>query len=67
VTGPKRLWDWDVTVLRSSERFVFWYPYSLLDHFSRKAVAWLTPALARARSAGASVDQRLSSDLAQTV
>jgi transposase InsO family protein len=28
-------------VLRSSERFVFWYLYSLLDHFSRKAVAWL--------------------------
>ena len=30
-----------VTVLRSEERFVFWYLYSLLDHFSRKAVAWL--------------------------
>jgi putative transposase len=41
VTGPNQLWDYDVTVLRSSERFVFWYLYSLLDHFSRKAVAWL--------------------------
>ena len=30
-----------MTVLRSSEHFVFWYLYSLLDHFSCKAVAWL--------------------------
>jgi putative transposase len=35
------LWDYDVTVLRSEERFVSWYLYSLLDYFSRKAVAWL--------------------------
>jgi putative transposase len=41
VTGPKQLWDYDVTVLRSTERWTFWYLYSLLDHFSRKAVAWL--------------------------
>ena len=54
VNGPNQLWDWDVTVLRSSERCVFWYLYSLLDHFSRKAVAWL-------------IDERLSSDLAQTL
>jgi putative transposase len=52
VTGPNKLWDWDVTVLRSSEPGVFWYLYSLLDHFSRKAIAWL-------------IDERLSSDLAQ--
>ena len=52
VTGPNKLWDWDVTVLRSGETGVFWYLYSLLDHFSRKAVAWL-------------IDERQSSDLAQ--
>jgi putative transposase len=40
VTGPNQLWDWDVTVLRSPDRWVFWYLYSLLDHFSRKDVAW---------------------------
>ena len=40
VTGPNQLWDYDVTALRSSERFTVWYLYSLLDHFSRKAVAW---------------------------
>ena len=41
VNGPNQLWDYDVTLLRSAERFTFWYLYSLLDHFSRKAVAWL--------------------------
>lgn len=40
VTGPNQLWDWDVTVLRSPDRWVFWYLYSLLDHFSRKDIAW---------------------------
>jgi putative transposase len=52
VTSPNQLWDWDVTVLRAGEAGVFWYLYTLLDHFSRKAVAWL-------------IDERLSSDLAQ--
>jgi putative transposase len=41
VSGPNQLWDHDVTVLRTPERLVFLYLYSLLDHFSRKAVAWL--------------------------
>lgn len=41
VSGPKQLWDYDVTVLRTLERLVFLYLYTLLDHFSRKAVAWL--------------------------
>jgi transposase InsO family protein len=41
VSGPNQLWDYDVTVLRTLERLVFLYLYTLLDHFSRKAVAWL--------------------------
>lgn len=52
VTAPNQLWDWDMTYLCSGEPGRFWYLYSLLDHFSRKAVAWL-------------IDERLSSDLAQ--
>lgn len=40
VSGPNQLWDYDVTVLRTLERWVFLYLYTLLDHFSRKAVAW---------------------------
>ena len=41
VTGPNQLWDWDVTWLSTSVRSVYLYLYSLLDHFSRKNIAWL--------------------------
>ena len=40
VNGPNQLWDWDITYLRSGEPHVFWYLYSLLDHWSRKNIAW---------------------------
>ena len=40
-TGPNQLWDYDVTWLATLERYVFLFLYSLLDHFSRKVVAWL--------------------------
>ena len=40
VTGPNQLWDYDVTWLTTLERYQFLYLYSLLDHFSRKIVAW---------------------------
>ncbi len=40
VTGPNQLWDGDVTWLTTTEPHVFLYLYSLLDHFSRKVVAW---------------------------
>ena len=40
VTGPNQLWDGDVTWLTTAERGVYLFLYSLLDHFSRKTVAW---------------------------
>lgn len=40
VTGPNQLWDGDVTWLATTEAHVFLYLYSLIDHFSRKVVAW---------------------------
>lgn len=40
VNGPNQLWDWDITYLHSAEPHVFWYLYSLLDHWSRKDIAW---------------------------
>jgi len=42
VTGPNQLWDGDVTWLTTTEPYTFLYLYSLLDHFSRKVVAWHT-------------------------
>ena len=41
VTGPNQLWEGDVTWLTTAEAHVFLYLYSLIDHFSRKVVAWL--------------------------
>lgn len=41
VTGPNQLWEGDVTWLTTTEAHVFLYLYSLIDHFSRKVVAWL--------------------------
>lgn len=40
VNGPNQLWDWDITYLHSGDPYVFWYLYSLLDHWSRKNVSW---------------------------
>ena len=54
VTGPNQLWDWDITYLHSPERHLFFYLYSLLDHWSRKNIAWL-------------VDHQLSSMCVQTL
>ncbi len=49
VNGPNQLWDWDITYLHTGEPYVFWYLYSLLDHWSRKNVAWrISPQLASA-------------------
>ena len=41
VTGPNQLWDWDITYLQTPQRGVFFYLYSVLDHWSRKNIAWL--------------------------
>ena len=40
VDGPNQLWDWDITYLPTTERGLFFYLYSLLDHWSRKNIAW---------------------------
>jgi len=40
VDGPNQLWDWDITYLHTREPRVFLYLYSLLDHWSRKNIAW---------------------------
>jgi len=40
VNGPNQLWDWDITYLHTPELRVFLYLYSLLDHWSRKNIAW---------------------------
>jgi putative transposase len=54
VNGPKQLWSWDITKLRTGVPGRFWYLYAVLDQWSRKVVGWL-------------VSDRETSDLAQQV
>ncbi|MGH8800815.1 MAG: transposase, partial [Casimicrobiaceae bacterium] len=48
-SGPNQVWSWDITRLRSSLKWQFFYLYVLLDIYSRYVVGWL---LADAENAG---------------
>ncbi len=39
-TGPNQVWTWDITYLRSPIRGVFFYPYVIVDVWSRKIAGW---------------------------
>jgi hypothetical protein len=39
-TGPRQVWSWDITYLRSARRGEFYYLYLVLDVWSRKIVGW---------------------------
>jgi putative transposase len=39
-TGPRQVWSWDITYLRSATRGSFFYLYLVLDIWSRKIVGW---------------------------
>lgn len=38
-TGPRQVWSWDITYLRSPIKGVFWLLYMVMDVWSRKVVA----------------------------
>ena len=38
-TGPRQVWSWDITYLRSPVQGVFWLLYMVVDVWSRKVVA----------------------------
>jgi len=40
LTGPNQRWCWDISYLRTMEKWVFLYLYLLLDEYSRKAIQW---------------------------
>jgi putative transposase len=48
-TAPNQVWSWDITRLRSTMKWQFFYLYVLLDIFSRYVVGWL---IAGAENAG---------------
>lgn len=40
-TVPNQVWSWDITKLKTFEKFVYLYLYVILDIFSRYVVGWL--------------------------
>lgn len=39
-SGPRQVWSWDITYLRSTIRGQFFYLYLVVDLFSRRIVGW---------------------------
>ncbi len=39
-TGPNQVWSWDITLLATPVRGMFYYLYLIVDIYSRKIVAW---------------------------
>ena len=40
-TRPNQVWSWDITKLRSDNKWVYYYLYVILDIFSRYVVGWM--------------------------
>jgi putative transposase len=40
-TRPNEVWSWDITKLRSTQKWVYFYLYVILDIFSRYVVGWM--------------------------
>lgn len=40
-TGPNQVWTWDITKLKTFEKFVYLNLYVMLDVFSRYVVGWM--------------------------
>ena len=40
-TGPNQVWSWDITKLRGSVKWTYYYLYVVLDIFSRYVTGWM--------------------------
>ena len=40
-SGPRQVWSWDITYLRTEVRGMFYYLYLVVDVWSRKIVGWV--------------------------
>lgn len=59
-TGPNQVWSWDITKLRTYEKWVYLYLYVLLDLFSRYVVGWLLSSTATAQLGGRLVAESMA-------
>jgi putative transposase len=56
-TAPNQVWSWDITRLRSTMKWQYFYLYVLLDIFSRYVVGWLVAGAENAGCAAALIEQ----------
>ncbi len=56
-TAPNQVWSWDITRLRSTMKWQFFYLYVLLDIFSRYVVGWLVASAENAGLAQALIEE----------
>ena len=40
-TKPNQVWSWDITKLRSTQKWTYFYLYVILDIYSRYVIGWL--------------------------
>ena len=55
--APNQVWSWDITRLRSAQKWQFFYLYVLLDIFSRYVVGWLVASAENAGLASALIEE----------
>ena len=56
-TAPNQVWSWDISKLRSTLKWHFFYLYLLLDLYSRYVVGWLVAEAENAALAGALIEE----------
>ncbi len=66
-TGPNQVWSWDITKLKNSIKWTYFYLYVIIDIFSRYVVGWMVAdreqaALAKRLIAQSCTTQNIASD-----
>lgn len=56
-TAPNQVWSWDITRLKGSLKWQYFYLYVLIDIFSRYVVGWLVAQAENAGLAGALIEE----------
>ncbi len=56
-TAPHQVWSWDITKLKSTLKWHYFYLYVLIDIFSRYVVGWLVAEAENAALASALIEQ----------
>jgi len=55
--GPNELWSWDITKLKGSVKWSYYYLYEVLDVFSRYVVGWMVASTESPRLAKRFIEQ----------